>query len=163
MRIYLLGALAAVASLSSTLAGTHRLPKDEPFARIDLPDKWRTEIHDEFIEATSPGGAVHVLVTTAELNKINESIGEVMQYVRGKGEITFKSETIRQKPITINGAELKTVSWEGKDKNEPVRITFTILPMTGHEPLVFASWAAPREEEKQKAVVKKMLESIKQL
>lgn len=163
MRRYLLGALIGAAVVTSGSAATHRVPEDESIAQIDFPENWPAKTHDEFIEAVSPSGGVHVLVTAAEGTKVNESMGEIMRHVRDEGGIVFKSETIQEKPITINGNQFKTVSWEGKDQKGAVKITFTILPMPGRSPLLFACWASPQEEQKNQPVIRKMLESIRKI
>lgn len=163
MRKYLLGIAAGAVSLAATLAASYEVPEEEPVARLNFPDDWRTKHHDEFIEATSADGEAHVLVTKAEGRKVNESIGEVMRYIRGRSGIIFNSESMEQKPLTINGVELKTVSWTGKDMKGDLKITFAIMPMSGEEPLLVASWAHRETETKHQPAVRKILESVKRI
>src|SRR3954453_14102703 len=121
MRKYLLGVAAGTISLAATLAASYEVPEEEPVARVSFPDQWRTKHHDEFIEATSPDGEAHVLVTKTEGRKVNESIGEAMRYIRGKGGMIFSADSLEHKTLTLKGVELQTVSWAGKDTKGNLR------------------------------------------
>jgi hypothetical protein len=67
---------------ASALAGTYKVPRDEPLAALQIPDRWQTKEHGEMIETMSPDGRWRFLVTQPEPSKITESMGEVMRYLR---------------------------------------------------------------------------------
>src|SRR5205085_9431867 len=104
-RLVLLGALIA-ASTDPLFARVHRVPQDDPVARIEIPGIWKTQEHEEFIEATSPDGKAHVLVRASEGNKVNESMGETMRHVRAKGGINFDSSSLKHGTAMVNGTKV---------------------------------------------------------
>jgi len=88
-------AFLCVALVTPALSATHKVPADDPIATIQIPDKWQSKELGEGVEATSPDGAVCFLVVPAEANKVAESMGEAMRYLRSKSGITVKSDSIQ--------------------------------------------------------------------
>src|ERR1700720_506264 len=98
-------AFLCVALVTQALSSTHKVPADDPIAIIQIPDKWQTKEVGEGVEATSPDGAVCFLVIPVEANKVAESMGEAMRYLRNKSGITVRSESIQQEQGKLNGME----------------------------------------------------------
>ena len=142
---------------------TYKVPADEPIARVRIPDKWKTEKHDEFVEATSPDGTVHFLVMRPEGNKISEGMGETMRYLRGKGGITVDARSLKNEPGKLNGMDIRNISWDATDQSGPVKIRFRVISFARNEHLLVACWSPPEAEKKHSAEVDKMLQSIKKL
>jgi hypothetical protein len=153
--------LLCVALVTPAFSATHKVPGDEPIATIQIPDKWQSKEIGEGVEATSPDGAVCFLIIPAEGKKVAESMGEAMRYLRGKGGITVKADSIKQEQGKLNDMETKKVSWQGKDKKGDVQIRFTIVTMAENKPLLVAYWGSPDAEKKHRAELNKMLQSIK--
>ena len=155
-------AFLCVALVTPALSATHKVPADDPIATIQIPDKWQSKELGEGVEATSPDGAVCFLVVPAEANKVAESMGEAMRYLRSKSGISVKSDSIQHEQGKLNGMETKKVSWQGKDmKGGDVKIRFTIVSMPENKPLLAAYWGSPEAEKKHEAELNKILLSIK--
>ena len=163
MRKFILHAWLCAGLLASALAGTHKVPRDEPLAAIQIPDRWQTKEHEERIETTSPDGAMRFLVLPPEANKIAESAGEVMRFIRNTGGISVKADSVKHEVGKLNGVHVRHISWEGKDRNGEVRIRFSIISIAENRPLLVASWGSPAAEKKYHAELNKMLESIKKV
>lgn len=164
MKRLLPGVWLAVALLSPSVSGgTYKVPDEKPIVSIRIPDNWKTRTTEEYVEAISPDGALQVLVIPAEVHKINESIGEVMRYLRGKTGVIVNAESVHEESTKINQVAARSVSWDGKDQKGDVKITFTVLSLAKREPLLFASWGAPQAAEMHRFILKKMLESIKKV
>jgi hypothetical protein len=160
MRKFLCGAFLCVGLLTAALAGTHKVPPDEPIVTVQVPDKWRTTEHGEHIEAISPDGTVSFLVMPAEAKKINEAMGEAMRYLRNKGGITVKGESMKREEGQLNGMDVKHVSWQGKNQKGDVKISFKIMSVPEGNPVIVVYWASPDAEKKHQKELNKMLQSI---
>ena len=147
--------------VTPAFAATHKVPADDPIATIQIPNKWQTKEVGEGVEATSPDGAVHCLVMPVEANKIAESMGEAMRYLRNRDGITVKSESLKQDQGKLHGMETRNVSWQGKDMKGDVKIRFTIVLIAEKQPLLVAYWGSPEAEKKHEAELNKILQSIK--
>jgi hypothetical protein len=161
MRKLILHGWLYAALLASALAGTYKVPRAEPLATLQIPDTWQTNDHGELVETASPDGAMRFLVLPPEANKINESMGKVMRYIRNTGGIIVKAESVKRELGELNGMEAQHISWEGKDKNGEVKIRFSIISIAKNRWLLAASWGSPAAEQKYQAELKNMLKSIK--
>jgi hypothetical protein len=161
MRQFFLSVFLCSGLVTAAFSATHNVPRDEPIATIRIPEKWQTKEYAEFVEATSPDGAVYFLATPPERNKIAESMGEVMRYIRNRGGITVKSETLKHERGKLNGMEVRNVSWLGKDQKGDIKIRFAIVSIAEKKPLLVAYCASPEAEKKHQAELTKMLQSIK--
>jgi hypothetical protein len=155
---FLCGVLVATA-----FSATHKVPADDPIATIQIPDKWQSKEVGEGVEATSPDGAVRFLVMPVEANKIAESMGEAMRYLRNRDGITVKSDSVKHEQGKLSGMETSNVSWQGKDMKGDVKIRFTVVSIAEKQPLLVAYWGSPEAEKKHEAELNKILESIKKV
>ena len=139
----------------------HKIPADEPIAVVQISEKWQTKEQGEFVKATSPDSTFHFLVIPAEPNKIAASMNEVMRYVRGTSGITVDSASRKDEKSKLNGMDVQSVSWDGKDKNGAVKIQFRIISIAERKPLLVACWGSPPAEKKHRGALNRMLQSIK--
>jgi hypothetical protein len=163
MEKFLFGALLCVGLLSSTFAGTHKVPPDKPIVTVQVPDKWKTTERGEHIEAVSPDGGVSFLVMPAEARKINEAMGEAMRYLRNRDGITVNGDSEKREEGKLNGMDVKNVSWQGKNQKGDIRISFKIMSVPERKPVIVAYWASPEAEKKYQKELNKMLQSIKRI
>jgi hypothetical protein len=147
--------------VTPAFSATHKVPADDPIATIQIPNKWQTKEYEERVEANSPDGAVHFLVMPVERNKIAESMGEAMRYLRNRDGITVKSDSVKHEQGKLSGMETRTVSWQGKDMKGDVKIRFAIVSIAEKQPLLVAYWGSPEAEKKHEAELNKILQSIK--
>jgi aminoglycoside phosphotransferase len=147
--------------LGSVLAAAYKVPPDEPLAVLQVPDEWQTKKHGELFEITSPDGTMHFLVVRPEPNKISESMGEVMRYIRNAGGIIVKADSLKREAEELNDMHVRRVSWMGKDQNGEVRITFNAISIAQNELLLTASWGSPAAEKKYRAQLHNIFKSIR--
>ena len=70
-------------------AGTHLVPRDEPIVAVRIPQNWKVQEHDEFIEGAREGG-LHLLVVPVENRKTAESLGEGIRYIRNSNGLFLR-------------------------------------------------------------------------
>lgn len=144
----------------SLSAGTYRVPEDEPIATIHIPEKWKTQQREEFVEATTPQGAAHVLVLPVERRKIAESMGEAMRYIRRTGTIKIKADTEKRETAEIKGRHVRTFSWDATDKNQPINIRCHIISAIEGKPLLVVFWGSLEGDKKYQRELRQILETV---
>ena len=157
---FLFTTLLCLGLVAPAFGGKHKVPPDEPIVTVEVPDKWKTTERGEHIEAISPDSAVSILVMPAEAKKINEAMGEAMRYLRNKGGITVRSNSMKREDGQLNGMDVKNVSWLGKNEKGDVKINFKIMSVPEGKPVIVVYWASPDAEKKHQKELNKMLQSI---
>lgn len=160
MQKFVVSVLLCAGSIAPAISATHKVPGDDPIATIAIPDKWQTKEVGEAVEATSPDGAVFLLVMPAEPGKIAESMGEAMRYLRNRGGLTVNSDTRKDEEGKLNDMNVHKVSWQGKDRKGDVTIRFAIVSVAEKKPLLAAYWCSPDAEKKYRKGLDKILQSI---
>ena len=153
-------ACAILIAVASGLAGTRKVPPEEPFATIRIPDDWQIKEHPEIIEATPPDKTVFFLIAAGERNKVGEAIGETMRYMRNRDRIIVKSESRHDEDGKINAIPVHFVSWQGKNMSGDVDLKFTILILANGQSLVAAWDGSPSALKKHHSELDEILRSI---
>jgi hypothetical protein len=153
-------ALPFLLLVTCAVAAIQKVPNNEPIATVEIPDKWQIKQTGEVIKACSVDGTLHFLITPAE-QKVAETMGEAMRYIRNTGSIFVRPETRKNEPGNINGMDVQHITWLGKDKSGDMKIRFTVFLLSNDKRLLAAYWGSPASEKKYQADLKKMLESIK--
>ena len=152
---------ACVLLVAPAFSATHKVPEEEPIIIVDIPDQWQTRELGESILATAPGDAVHLLIVPPEGTKVAETMGETMRYIRNSGGITVKPDSIKNEQEKINGMEARQISWQAKNNKGDIKIRFTILSVAKKKNELVACWGSPASEQKYKAALKRILQSVK--
>ncbi len=160
MQKFVVSFLLCAGSIVPAISATHKVPGDEPFANIAIPEKWQTKEVGEAVQATSPDAAVFFLVMPVEPGKIAEAMGEAMRYLRNQGGLTVKADTRKDEAGKLNGMDVQNVSWQGKNSKGDVTIRFASVSVAENRPLLVAYWCSPEAERKHRNELKKMLQSI---
>src|ERR1700730_1457998 len=146
--------------VASAVAAIHNVPEEEPIATVAIPDKWQIKQIGEAMDARSPDGTLHFLVTPVDRGKVSETMGEAMRYIRGTGGIVFRPDSRKIEAGDTNGIDAQHLMWLGKDKSGDVKARFTVF-LLKDQPLVAVYWGSPAAEKKYQAALNKMLESLK--
>jgi hypothetical protein len=144
----------------SVSAGTYQVPGDQPVATFRIPDKWPTQQHEEFVEATAPNGAGHVLILPVEGSKVTESMGEAMRYLRRNGTIRVKADSVKEERAKLKGAELRVVSWDSTNNNEAIKIRCQVVSVIDRKRLLIVFWGSREVENKYRKELTTILESV---
>ena len=160
MQKFVVSFLLCAGSIVPAISATHKVPGDEPFASIAIPDKGQTKEVGEAVQATSPDGAVFLLVMPVEPGKIAEAMGEAMRYLRNQGGLTVKADTRKDEAGKLNGMDVQNISWQGKNSKGDVTIRFASVSVAENRPLLVAYWCSPEAERKHRNELKKMPQSI---
>jgi hypothetical protein len=151
-------ALLGFCALTATVvAGTHQVPKDEPIATIGIPNDWKIQEHDEYLDTASRDGTVHILVLAAE-RKVAESLGEAIRYVRNTGAVSIKAETEKKETGQFRGKPLTTLSWEATHNGAPITIRCHVLSASQGKPLLIVFWGPMNK--KNQGDLSRILESV---
>ena len=153
--------VSALLAATPVFSATHKVPEEEPIITIEIPDKWQTKEVGESLQATAPDAPVYILVVPPEGNKIAETMGEVMRYIRNTGGIVVKADSVKNEPGKLNDMAVRRVSWQAKDKDGEVKIQFTIVSVAERKSMLVAVWGPLVAEEKNETQLKKILQSIK--
>lgn len=143
--------LTLFASVLPAFAGTHRVPNEEPIAKLKIPDQWNVREVGESLQATTGDGGVHVLVVPVEGIKVAESLGEAIRYVRNTGGIVIKADTAKHGTAQVKDKSLQTVSWDATARDQPIKILCWVLQGAEGKRLLMLFWGSP-EAEKNTAV-----------
>src|SRR5258708_20536173 len=142
MQKFVVSVFLCAGSMVPAISATHKVPGDEPFANIAIPEKWQTKEVGEAVQATSPDGAVFFLVMPVEPGKIAESMGEAMRYLRNQGGLTVKADTRKDEAGKLNGMDVQNVSWQGKNSKGDVTIRFASVSVDEDRLLPVGYWCS---------------------
>ena len=146
--------------IGSVFGGTYRVPEDEPIAKVWLPDDWKTDRHEEFIEAVTPDHTGHVLVLPVEGRKVTETMNEAIRYIRRMGTIRLKADSEKRETAQRKGRLVKTFSWDGTDKDNPLRVNCHVTWVIKDKPLLILFWGSPEAEQRFQPQVSRVLEAL---
>jgi hypothetical protein len=142
-------------------ARTYSVPQDEPIATVQIPANWQTQQHGEYIDATMPDDAGHVLVLPVEGMKVADSMGEAMRYIRRTGTIRVKADSEKKGTANFKGRELQIVSWEATDNNRAIKIRCHIIPGSGRKRLLVFFWGSAEAEKKYRRELNNIFETLR--
>ena len=160
MKTISLALLVALALLTPSFAKTFKLPEEESFASITIPDDWKSKEIDSGVEAQSPDDEVYFYVEAMEAKAMDKAIMEAVEYLSGQG-VTVDDKTMKQTEGKVNGMEGIDVSWKGKDKEGDAEISLTILAANKDKVLLITYWGSPEGTKKHDKVLGTILNSIK--
>ena len=160
MKTTSLALLLALALLTPALAKTYKLPDEESFASITIPDDWKSKEIDSGVEAQSSDDEVYFYVEATDAKGMDKSIVEAVEYLSEQG-VTVDDKTMKQSEGKINGMEGIDVTWNGKDKEGDAIISLTILAANKEKVLLIAYWGTPDGTKKHDKVLGEILKSIK--
>ena len=141
-------------------AATYRLPAEEPYGKVKIPDRWKTQTHEEFIETTSPDRAARVLVVAVEGRKVQEAMGEALRYIRRAGTLVINAQSIKKEQTEIKNRPVQTVSWDGTEGGRPIKIRCCPVQTAEGNWLLFVFWGTAAAEKKNQAALEKIIGSI---
>jgi len=159
----LLTTLLLTAALAlPALAGTHKLPKDEPIVSITFPAGWKVEPSDESLDATSKDEEIYINVEVNDEESIEGAVQESIGYLK-KNKVTIDKSTEKKTEGKVNGMDVTDIAWDGKDADGPTKVSLTIVEVTKKKGLLILYWASPEGEKKHQEELTKIMQSLKKL
>ena len=157
----LLLTVGCIAALSvPSLAGTHKIPKEDPIATITLPDGWEVDEIEDGIEATSADEEVYFYVEATDADTVEEAMTEGAKYLGSKG-VTVDEKSVKKEQTKLNGMDVIDISWDGKDKDGAAKVSLAVVAVTKEDGLLIVYWASPEGDKKNAADLEKIANSIK--
>lgn len=160
MKTISLAVLFALAVLTPALAKTYKLPDEESFASITIPDDWKSKEIDSGVEAQSSDDEVYFYVEATDAKGMDKSIVEAVEYLSEQG-VTVDDKSMKQSEGKINGMDGIDVTWSGKDKEGDAIISLTVLAASKDKVLLIAYWGSPDGTKKHDKELGAILNSIK--
>lgn len=157
-----LALLFALALLTPSFAKTFKVPEEESFASITIPDDWKSKEIDSGVESQSADNEVYFAVETTDAKGMDKSIEEAVKYLHEQG-VTVDEKSMKQSEGKINGMDGVDVTWSGKDKEGDAIISLTILAAKKDKVLLITYWASPDGTKKHSKELEAILKSIKPL
>jgi len=160
MKIYSLALLLALALLTPAQAKTFKVPDEESFASITIPDSWKSKEIDKGVEAQSADDEVYFAVEATDAKGLDKTIVEAVEYLSEQG-VTVDDKTMKQSEGKINGMEGVDITWNGKDKEGDAVISLTVLEVTKDKALLITYWGSPDGTKKHSKEIGEILNSVK--
>lgn len=155
-----LAILLALALLTPSYGKTFKIPDEESFASITIPDDWKSKEIDSGVESQSPDDEVYFYVEATDAKGMDKSIVEAVEYLSEQG-VTVDDKTMKQSEGKLNGMEGIDVTWNGKDKEGDAIISLMILAANKDKVLLVAYWGSPDGTKKHDKVLGEIMKSLK--
>lgn len=110
-----LAVLFAFALLTPAFAKTFKVPDEDSFASITIPDSWKPKEIDKGVEAQSSDDESISRWRATDAKGMDKTIEEAVEYLKDHG-VTVDLKTQKQSEGKINGMEGVDITWSGKDK-----------------------------------------------
>jgi hypothetical protein len=142
------------------LAGTFRVPEEEPAATVQIPDDWQTLQRAEFLETKTPDDRCHLMLLPPEGNKIGESIGEAIRYIRRNGTITVRSGRPKEEKSKFNARDVTVMSWDASENGQPIVIRCYVLPIGRDDSFIAVVWGTSEAQTRYAKAMITVFESL---
>lgn len=160
MKFLLAAAAAALMFASTATAAEMKFPSSEPVASITMPDSWTANETDTGMEVTTADGSIYLGVDIAEPKDTEHVVKDAITWLGTQG-VTVDLATQKQNQGKINGRDIFSADWSGKDKDGAASVGVAALVLTEETVLVFTYWGTAGEEDKNAAAIGEVLNSIK--
>jgi len=141
-------------------AKTYRIPENEPIVRIHLPDKWKTQEHEEYVETVSPDGNIHLLALPVEGNKVTEAASEAIRHMRRQGNMAVNANSFREEKVRVKKATVPMLSWDATDNGKPMQIRCYVFSASDGRRMIVMTWRLMEAEEKNRSELARILQSV---
>ncbi|HJT81053.1 MAG TPA: hypothetical protein VJ719_07645, partial [Chthoniobacterales bacterium] len=131
-----------------------------PIVTVRVSDKWKTQQHGEFIETVSPDGTIHALLLPVEGNKVTEATGEAMRYIRRRGGIMVKAETIKQDQARLKKKKIPMLSWDATEHGHPIKIRCHVFSADDGRRAICMTWGLITAEDKNAKELRRLLDNV---
>jgi hypothetical protein len=151
--------LSSLAPFYFTQAELYKIPEEDSLAQIEFPDDWDVTAEGDMVNATSDDGEIYILVEMNDSDSIEGAVEEKFAFLK-KNKVTVDKKTQKQTDVKINGMDVSDLSWDGKDKDGPCKISMSFVGVDKDHALVMLYWASPEAEKKYGDELTKILMSI---
>jgi len=162
MKKFLSIALPLLFLAAPLFAGTYKLPKEKPIASIAFPADWKVEVSDESLDVSSPDDEIYMNVEYNDAESLEGAIEETFGYLK-KNKVKLDKSTEKKTEGTFHGLSITNFDWDGEDADGKCKISLTILGVTEKKAILMLYWASPAGEEKHKAELSAIQQSITKL
>jgi hypothetical protein len=156
----LLALLALTLVVCTAPADTVKLPKSKPLASITFPDKWKVTPAEDNFEAESADEEIYLYAEVIDSDSIEAAMKESIAYLE-KEKVMVKEGTQKESKGAVNGIPVVDVSFDGKDKDGPCKISLTFLVLSKEKCISILYWASEEGEKKHNEELKLIFNSIK--
>ncbi|MDE1158946.1 MAG: histidine kinase [Neorhizobium sp.] len=140
-------AFATLFAPAVSFAETLKFPSEAPIAEITIPDDWGPEETDSGIQATSADEAIYLAIDIASAKTSDTVIDDAFQFLKDNG-VTVNGSTQKRSEDTVNGLAMLNFDWTGTDKDGPVNVGLSMVPVSTDRMLVVTYWGQKGKQEK---------------
>jgi hypothetical protein len=155
-----LAALFALALLTPAFAKTFKVPDEDSFASITIPDDWKSKEIDKGVESQSKDDQVYFAVEASDAKGLDKTIEDAIDFLKEQG-VTIDTKTQKQSEGKINGMDGVDLTWNGKDKEGDAIISLTILAVRKDKALLITYWASPEGTKSHAKELGEIISSVK--
>lgn len=159
MKSFVLAAGSALLLASAAQAETLTFPSDAPVASATFPDSWKAEENDSGIQAFSPDDAVYFYIDVGDTETSEKVMETGIDFLKENG-VTIDPDSVKEDTGTINGMEVHTLDWDGKDASGDASIGMAFLQPSPDKMLIITYWGTKGDEDKYSADLGAIMQSI---
>jgi hypothetical protein len=160
MKTLSLAALFVLALLTPAFAKTFKVPDEDSFASITIPDDWKSKEIDKGVESQSKDDEVYFAVEASDAKGLDKTIEDAIDFLKEQG-VTIDTKTQKQSEGKINGMDGVDLTWNGKDKEGDAIISLTILAVRKDKALLITYWASPEGTKSHAKELGEIISSVK--
>ena len=141
-------------------AKTFSIPSENPVATVNIPNSWEPNEYDGGVEGTSKDGDFYFAFEAVTKSNVAEATRESMIWFVKQGVMLDpNSQTTNES--TLNGSPVYVVSYTGKDKDGPTKVTMVIVSTNKKDRfLVIYGWGSEKADQANRKEIDKIIGSI---
>jgi hypothetical protein len=155
--------IAAFAILLATpvLAGTYRIPEDNPIATVVVPDKgWSADKIARGIEVSDDDDEVYLSVEAIDGHDATSTAASALVFLERQG-VKVDATTKVEKEGKVGEFAAYDIGWKGTDKDGDVLIHLLIVTVTPARGVLFTYYASPEGDKEHEAALTAILKSLR--
>ena len=147
---------------NSASARTLKVPEDKPVISVTIPDGWKHDTSDKGITCQSADDEAALFFEVSPSKGMDDLINENLDVLKDQ-HLTIDKSTQKTSEFESNGMKWSTVGWDGKDDSGPESIVLLFADVGDDKVLMVTYWVTKKAEKEQKAVINKILDSMKKV
>lgn len=156
--------LALAMLASNALAGTIKLPTEEPVVSVTVPDSWKPEDTDQGFYCESPDQAATVIFEVSPADKIKELIDANVDWLVKEQKVVIDKSSEKKSETEAAGIKWSILTWDGKDEEfGPSTISLAFGDVGNGQILMITYWVTKKGEKTHETELDAIFDSVKKL
>lgn len=141
-------------------AKTFAIPSENPIATVNIPNSWEPNEYDGGVEGTSKDGDFYFAFEAVTKSNAADATRESMTWFVKQGVILDPNSQTTNESM-LNGLPVYVISYSGKDKDGPTKITMVIASTNKKDRfLMIYGWGSEKADQANRKEIDKIIDSI---